>query len=223
MPLRRDHFNKSTKQLLAQRVAYRCSNPQCRTLTIGSNSTGGTAVLGVASHICTAAPGGPRYDATMTPAQRSHADNGVWMCRQCGKLIDSDTKYTVDVLHSWRRKSEEATVREIQTRKIVIPAEAAPMLEDMDGNAIALAQPAADLSMPARIHAASITDVAKFEKLDTWPKHAVILDLKAEDKRANSGGPAGRWKKHWLRPPMPIRSSRWSRSKGCRASLIPTT
>ena len=150
---------------------------------MGSSSTGGTVLLGVASHICAASPGGPRYDATMTPAQRSHADNGIWMCQQCGKLIDSDTKYTVDMLHTWRRKSEEATVREIQTRKIVIPVEAAPMLEDMDGNAIALAQPAADPTLPARIHAASVADVAKLKKLDAWPQHPVILSLKAADNK----------------------------------------
>jgi hypothetical protein len=183
MPLQRDNFSEPTKRLLAQRVAYRCSNPQCRTLTIGSSSTGRTVLLGVASHICAASPGGPRYDATMTPALRSHADNGIWMCQQCGKLIDSDTKYTVDMLQTWRQKSEEATVREIQTRKIAIPAEAAPMLEDMDGNAIELAQPAAGLALPARIHAASVVDVAKFKKLDAWPKHAVTLGLKAEDNK----------------------------------------
>ena len=181
MPLQRDNFSAPTKRLLAHRVAYHCSNPQCRTLTIGSSSSGGTVLLGVASHICAASPGGPRYDATMTPALRSDADNGIWTCRDCGTMIDSDTKFTVDMLHAWRRKSEEATVREIQTRKIVIPAEAAPMLEDMDGNAIALAQPAADPALPLRIHAASVADVAKFKKLDTWPEHAVTLGLKAED------------------------------------------
>ncbi len=144
MPLQRDNFSAPTKRLLAQRVAYRCSNPQCRILTMGPSSTGGTVALGVASHICAAAPGGPRYDATMTSAQRSHAANGIWLCQHHGKLVDSDTKYTAEMLHEWRRKSEEVTVREIQTRKIVIPAEAAPMLEDMEGNAIALVKPVAD-------------------------------------------------------------------------------
>ena len=183
MPLQRDNFSEPTKRLLAQRVGYRCSNPQCRTLTIGSSSTGGRVRLGVASHICAASRGGPRYDLTMTPALRAHANNGIWLCQQCGKLIDSDKMYTPDMLHTWRRRSEAATVREMQTGKIVIPAEAVPMLEDMDGNAIALAQPAADPALPARIHAASVADVAKFKKLDAWPKHAVTLGLKAEDNK----------------------------------------
>lgn len=119
----------------------------------------------------------------MTSALRLHADNGIWMCQQCGKLIDSDTKFTVDMLHTWRRKSEEATARELQTRRIVIPAEAAPMLEDMDGNAIALAQPSAVSAFPAFIHAASVADIAKFRKLEAWPKHAVTLGLKAKDDK----------------------------------------
>jgi hypothetical protein len=181
MPLQRDNFNAPTKRLLAQRVAYRCSNPQCSTLTIGPRSTGETVLLGVASHICAASPGGARYDATMTPALRLHAANGIWMCQQCGKLIDSDPKYTVEMLRSWRRTSEAATVRELQTGKIVIAAESAPMLEDMDGNVIALAPPGADPALPARIHTASVADVAKFRNLDSWPKHAVTLSLKAKD------------------------------------------
>ena len=117
----------------------------------------------------------------MTAAMRADAGNGIWMCQQCSKLIDSDTHYTVDMLHDWRRMSEEATVREIQTRKIVIPVEAAPMLEDMDGNAIALAQPLTNPALPARIHAASVADIAKLKRVDTWPKHAVPLGLQAED------------------------------------------
>lgn len=170
MSQQRDNFSVPTKRLLAQRVAYRCSNLQCRTLTLGPSSTGGTVILGTASHICAAAPGGPRYDAAMTPAQRMHADNGIWLCQHHGKLVDSDTKYTVDMLKEWKRRSEGTTLREIQTRKIVIPAEVAPMLEDMDGNAIALARPAPDPALPARIHAACVADVTKYKGLDSWPR-----------------------------------------------------
>ncbi len=185
MPPLRDNFSAPTKRLLADQVGNRCSYPKCRTLTKGPDSTGGTVNVGVAAHICAASPGGPRYDPTMTPEMRSGPDNGIWLCQKHAKLIDSDTKYTVELLHAWRRSSVEATVREVQTGKIVIPAEVAPMLEDMDGNAIVLAQPAAEPALPARIHEASVADVAKYKRRDTWPKYAVTLGLRAEDSSGN--------------------------------------
>ena len=182
MPLQRDNFKAATKVLIAMRVGYRCSNPQCRTLTIAPSSAAyGTVNIGVAAHICAASPGGPRYDAAMTSEQRSNADNGIWLCQTCSKLIDSDAKFTVEMLHDWRSQSERATVREIQTRRIIIPKEAAPMLEDMEGNVIELAMPVGDAALPARIHAASIADIAKLKQLDSWPRRAVTLGLIAKD------------------------------------------
>ena len=59
----RDDFSEQTKQLLAKRVGYRCSNPNCQKPTSGSNLDPNKATnIGVAAHICAAAPRGPRYD-----------------------------------------------------------------------------------------------------------------------------------------------------------------
>ncbi|HTQ13450.1 MAG TPA: hypothetical protein VMH86_06200 [Rhizomicrobium sp.] len=119
----------------------------------------------------------------MSSQQRSGADNGIWLCQTCSKLIDSDSKYTIEMLDGWRAQSERATVREIQTRKIVIPREAAPMLEDMEGNVIELAQPTSDATLAARIHAASSADISRLKQADTWPKHAVSLGLTGRDEK----------------------------------------
>jgi DNA invertase Pin-like site-specific DNA recombinase len=63
--------------------------------------------LGVAAHISGAAVGGPRYDATITPAQRASIKNGVWLCQTCAKRIDADEqRYTVAVLASWKKGVE---------------------------------------------------------------------------------------------------------------------
>jgi tetratricopeptide (TPR) repeat protein len=73
--------------------------------------------IGVAAHITAASPGGPRYDANLTPEQRSHPDNGIWLCQSCAKLIDNDPeRYTVAVLREWKVSAEERALKEIERR-----------------------------------------------------------------------------------------------------------
>jgi hypothetical protein len=86
----RDDFLARDRQVLAQRSGLLCSNPDCRALTIGPQQAGPGAInLGVAAHITAASPGGPRYDALLTPEQRSDPGNGIWLCQSCAKLVDS--------------------------------------------------------------------------------------------------------------------------------------
>lgn len=105
----RDDFSQGVKDLLARRVSYRCSNPDCQALTVGpATDTGKSVNLGVASHITAASPGGPRYNLSLSPAQRQSADNGIWLCQTCSVHIDRDVlKYPVD-LRTWKRQAEEA-------------------------------------------------------------------------------------------------------------------
>lgn len=109
----RDDFSAKTIEILAKRVTYICSNPECGKITVGPNSDKNKATnVGVAAHIKAAAPKGKRYDPLMTPAERSDISNGIWLCQSCSKLIDTDeNKYTVDILKSWKeiaeRKSEK--------------------------------------------------------------------------------------------------------------------
>ena len=88
----RDDFNKDTVLRAAQRTAFRCSF--CRVPTIGPSRESNNAVsnIGVAAHICAAAPGGKRYDPNMTKQQRKSIDNCIWMCQVHAHLIDTDEK-----------------------------------------------------------------------------------------------------------------------------------
>ncbi len=106
----RDNFSSSTKDLLARRVGMRCSNPNCRQPTCGPRDTPTEHLnIGVAAHICAASPGGPRFIDKMISEERKSPDNGLWLCQNCGKLVDSDDeRYTIDLLRTWKRLSEEA-------------------------------------------------------------------------------------------------------------------
>ena len=112
----RDDFDAKTKDLLAKRVGYRCSNPNCRQLTSGPQSDSNKVLnIGVAAHITAAAKGGPRYDENISQRGRTSSENGIWLCQNCAKLIDNDPKtYHFDLLKEWKRLSEQAARLEIE-------------------------------------------------------------------------------------------------------------
>lgn len=116
MDRNRDNFTKATKELLAKRVGYRCSNPRCRKQTICAAQKEDKVVnVGAAAHIRAAAPGGPRYDPCMWEEERKSAQNGIWLCQTCSKLIDSDVeKYTVRLLQEWKEEAETAAVEAVE-------------------------------------------------------------------------------------------------------------
>ena len=57
---KRDEFDTKVKEALAKRVGVKCSNPDCRKPTSGPSDESNLkhTNIGVASHICAAAPGG---------------------------------------------------------------------------------------------------------------------------------------------------------------------
>jgi hypothetical protein len=111
----RDEFPEATKRAIAARVAYRCSNPDCRAPTAGPQAeTGKTLNIGVAAHISAAAAGGPRYDQALSPEQRSDVANAIWLCQNCAKLIDNDPqRFTSGVLLAWRGLAEAVAQAEV--------------------------------------------------------------------------------------------------------------
>lgn len=116
MEINRDNFTKATIEMLAKRVGYVCSNPNCLKPTIGANEIGGKATsIGIAAHITAAASGGPRYDESLIPEQRRHIDNGIWLCSNCATLIDKDeNKYTIEVLRKWKNDAEEVSRKKLK-------------------------------------------------------------------------------------------------------------
>jgi hypothetical protein len=103
----RDEFSQPTIRQIAQRAGYRCSNPSCLRPTIGPDGRDNTANIGVAAHITAAAEGGPRYDSAMTSEERSAAENGIWLCQTCSRLIDVDlASHPTEQLREWKTLAE---------------------------------------------------------------------------------------------------------------------
>ncbi|MBB4097464.1 NACHT domain-containing protein [Sphingomonas kyeonggiensis] len=159
---RRDNFSAATRTTIFKAVGGLCSYPGCGAFTFGATSDGtGILDIGTAAHICAAAEGGPRYDASMSPAERSAAGNGIWMCSDHGRAIDGDVKfYTVEKLRQWKREAElEAFMR--VTRHA--------------NRALEVTRPASD-----GLHHAARADLEILRNLPKWPSSNVSLTLKVE-------------------------------------------
>jgi hypothetical protein len=108
-------FNQKTVDTIAKRAAYRCSNPDCRVITVGPNSDlTKSTVIGEAAHIYGARSNSKRYNTDMTDSARAEITNSIWLCCNCHKLIDTDEqKYSSDVLFAWREQHEKYIYSEI--------------------------------------------------------------------------------------------------------------
>ncbi|MNQ26879.1 recombination protein F [compost metagenome] len=88
----RDNFPEKTKRQLAQRAGYLCSI--CNAITVGPSDEKNDSIslTGQAAHISAASEGtgSRRYDSTLTSAERSSIENGIWLCNNHAILIDRD-------------------------------------------------------------------------------------------------------------------------------------
>jgi hypothetical protein len=102
----RDDFSEAVKRTVAERVNRRCS--RCDAPTSGPQRDPAKSLnVGVAGHITAAAPGGPRYDSSLTPEQRKGHGNAIWLCQTCGKLADNDESvFPVADLRRWKLAAE---------------------------------------------------------------------------------------------------------------------
>ena len=130
--------------------------------TVGASSDcEGEIMLGEASHICAAAPGGPRYDAGMSEAERRSANNGIWMCKLHGTSIDThDPKFTVELLLGWKKQAEERSHRNVLYNEAARPAKASK----------------GDLAK--RLQAAAAADLDVFHRSERWPSTDVTLTVR---------------------------------------------
>jgi hypothetical protein len=89
-------------------VAYMCSNPLCRRLTIRPQSGSFSAVRqGKAAHISGAAPRSARSKSTMSDEECRSFENGIWLCDICARLVDDNrAEYPEATLRKWKTGAE---------------------------------------------------------------------------------------------------------------------
>jgi hypothetical protein len=107
----RDNFSKPTKDIIARRAGGLCCFPNCGNITVSASeeSDTSTSSTGMACHISAASEGknAKRYDSGLTPEQRMHSNNGIWMCYKHGKIIDTDEeRFTTSSLQYWKELGE---------------------------------------------------------------------------------------------------------------------
>jgi hypothetical protein len=167
----RDEFSPATKRAIERQARGHCSNPACRRLTSSATSDGaGEINIGQASHICAAAPGGPRYDPQMTSEERAAADNGIWLCDVHGRAVDAkDSKFTVDELRRWKKQTNEDSWRSVMHDLPYGPNMQAPTADELGH----------------RLRAAASADLAVFRRTPKWPGTTVALTLTLKVKHVD--------------------------------------
>jgi len=107
-------FQESTKLALRERVAYRCSQPECRRPTAGPHTEPTKSTRnGEAAHIRGKQLGSARHDEAMSNAERRDIANGIWLCKNCHKLVDTDwARFPPETLVEWKVKAEERAEQE---------------------------------------------------------------------------------------------------------------
>jgi hypothetical protein len=127
--------------------------------------------IGVAAHICAAAPGvgARRYRADMTPEQRKSHENGIWLCQDCAKAIDSDDSiFTEAFLHTWKQKHSEDMWRSV-IHKLPFGPTMPPTVAEIS----------------ARFQNAAAADLAVFRRTPKWPGTNVALTLTLKVKHVD--------------------------------------
>ncbi|MEH6487667.1 hypothetical protein [Hyphomonas oceanitis] len=127
--------------------------------------------IGVAAHICAAAPGvgARRYRADMTPDQRKSHENGIWLCQDCAKAIDSDDPiFTEAFLHSWKQKHSEDMWRSVIDKLPFGPT-----------------MPPTVSEISSRFQKAAAADLAVYRRTPKWPGTNVALTLTLKVKHVD--------------------------------------
>jgi hypothetical protein len=104
------------KTILFRRTNGRCSVPRCPHPTMGPFIENEGAVnMGIACHIYSASPKGPRGQGGKDEAFLESEQNGIWCCTKHGSLIDKNDggDYPAETLFKWKALAEARALKEM--------------------------------------------------------------------------------------------------------------
>lgn len=107
----------SQDKIVLQRSYNKCAYPDCPDDLVFDPLVAADQgkSVGRIAHIRGASPGGPRYDPTMTDAERASADNLMVLCGTHHDAIDSQIDYhTVEFLQEAKRQHESTGYRAVR-------------------------------------------------------------------------------------------------------------
>ena len=102
----------------------------------------------------------------MTPEERKSASNGIWLCQNHAKLVDTkDPMFTVDLLREWKAQAQKDSWHRVRYKDVP------------DGDRV---QQWAEDDLTARLRAATAADLDNFRRSDTWPATAISRTLRVD-------------------------------------------
>jgi hypothetical protein len=108
-------FPVDTRETLSRRAALLCSSPDCSVLTSGPTEDADSSInIGEAAHIYGRTSSAARYKSDISIGELADITNGIWLCRNCHKLIDNDAeRFPPELLFEWRRQHERAILEQV--------------------------------------------------------------------------------------------------------------
>ena len=164
-----DRFPEKARNQIAKRSGWLCSVPCCRKPTVASGTT-----MGDAAHISSKAPRCARYDASLTSDFRKSPENGIWLCSNHHRIVDSTPeKFTIGLLREWKADAEAHALRLVQ--------------EAASSQCPKSSKPSRD-ELSASLRAAAAVDLEVFRRLASWPRERTT-QIRVASRRDKTIGP----------------------------------
>ena len=109
-------FPPDIKEIIAGRAGYRCSYPGCNKILVGPGRNSDEFVtIAECSHIFSASPNGPRGQGGLSKDQLKRPENGICLCNNHHKIIDSKkgNKYSSALLIGFKTRHESLVSAEL--------------------------------------------------------------------------------------------------------------
>jgi len=126
-----------------------------------------------------ASAGGPHYNAAQTLEARRSKENGLWLCQNCGRLVDADPeKFTVDQLTRWKSDAQTRAFRELVASGAALAEELARVEATIAGDD--RPHDAEFDTVFEKVRAAAATDLVTYRRGPMWSGDAIELTLRID-------------------------------------------